>query len=426
MSFSLSHYFKPHILSFLMISLFFVNTHICQATIHSDISTDEKNSEMQKVSWIDYFLQPYFVRKRNALIVPTPQKNMLWSHFLGYNPRDHEMKISALVDKHHLLIAKQSEKLFALNTHTGKTKWTAKARHKIASDAAVVDQVLLFTTMEPRLIALNINTGKVVWSTLLPSISFIKPLIDQIQHQVIIHTTTQQITAFNINNGKRLWSYKHPQESFVVMLHPNHMPHLIQETIIIGFQNGKVVGLDRKSGQKKWEKTVDLFNEKEKTDGTLFSKLNDIIFIQSSQKDSVYLASLQGLQSFSALTQQLYWDKKMQCQQIQLGKFLYVLDPKNKLYALDKENGEIVWESDQFIHPTTVSITQFKVSPDGTQLILGDSLGTIYYVSGIDGQLQDGECHYIASPFMGLAISDDKKFYTITRRGQIAAWRLIH
>jgi len=126
----------------------------------SEVLTYGIGTQGQRFSKLD-MLNPDTVSK----LIP------VWAYsFGGEKMRGQESQ--PLIQDGTIYVTGSYSRLFALDAHTGKQKWTYEARlpdgimpccDVINRGAALYDELVIFGTLDAKLVALNKETGKVVW-----------------------------------------------------------------------------------------------------------------------------------------------------------------------------------------------------------------------------------------------------------------------
>lgn len=206
-------------------------------------------------------------------------------------------------------------------------RWAINLDGPIQSSPLVSGDTVYCSALDGKLYALSTDKGKKRWTFPTKAPIYGSPILDE--NTIFIASSDHFLYAVDAVSGKMKWKY----DSGEVLL---STPAVANGVACIG-GDGKIIGLDAKTGLPKWETPADsFFQSKATTDGTSF-----------------YLAgSNNNLFALDALTGKVRWSK-------QFGKSrfvspavaspcvsdgrVYLCTKDNALYSLNAVNGEVIW-----------------------------------------------------------------------------------
>ena len=238
------------------------------------------------------------------------------------------------------------------------------------------NKVYLLGTRSGEVIALAAKTGDQLWRVRVSSEVLARPVT--VEGVVVVKTVDGQITGLDLSNGNEKWIYK--KDVPALSVRGNSTPLVIDQKIITGLDNGKLVILDLFSGVLIWEKTVTIPRGRSETE-RLVDLDADIII----DKNIIYIAGFQGrVVALDLATGEFLWIKKMSVirnMTLDDGQ-LYITDVLSHIWAVDVMTGATVWKQGAF---TARKLTTASVMDD--YLLLGDYQGYLHVLAKADGHL---------------------------------------
>lgn len=146
----------------------------------------------------------------------------------------------------NLVIATNTTGLvYALDSKTGKRKWTFRTNGKIYSTPAVANGYVVVGSSDNNIYCLSAATGKLVWKFTANRPVLGSPLIER--GIVYIGASDGHFRALSLKSGKLLWDFDQVN-NFVVT-----KPLLYQGKVYFGSWGNEFYALDAKTGQLAWK-----------------------------------------------------------------------------------------------------------------------------------------------------------------------------
>jgi outer membrane protein assembly factor BamB len=234
-----------------------------------------------------------------------------------------------------IYVGAESGQLHALGMD-GRSLYRFELHEPIESEPALdpVKQELYFGTERGELYALEAGEGKILWKKEGDAAIRQKPVL--LSDAVLVITEEDAVEAFSRADGRVLWRYaREPQEGFLVAGHSGLM--LTEGNLLLAaFNDGLVVALDALDGSVKWERNTSL--EVPETEPGR-PRYTDVDTTPAVIGDQVFVASFGG-----------------------------------GLYALDLNNGSVVWRE-----PDWTGITSLQATPDGALILVSADRGVVRF-----------------------------------------------
>ncbi len=243
----------------------------------------------------------------------------------AYRPVEHA--VAAIDDlRGRLYVGAESGNLHAL-AFDGRQLYRFELHEPIECEPAldVATQELYIGTERGEFYALAADEGKILWKK--EGDAAIRQQPKLLDDAVFVFTEEDVIEAYARADGRVLWRYsRDPLEGFLVAGHSG-LTLTEDKRLLAGFSDGVVVALDALDGRVKWERNT-AFEVPETEPGR--PRYTDVDTTPVVLGESVYIAS------FGA-----------------------------GLYALDANNGSVLWREADW-----TGITSLKATPDGLGLIV--------------------------------------------------------
>ena len=265
-------------------------------------------------------------------------------------------------------------RLIALDLTNGKRLWRKKLGAPISGCLAHFGERIYLSDEDGVVYAINAENGDILWQKQLDADSVTPPTANE--SIVLIQTVSEKLYALNANDGTQLWSYSAYNPGLT--LFGSFHPIIIGNIAISGFADGSVVVFDWSNGnpvsfrqisvpqgQSDIERLVDIDATAVFDDGKLY---------MSSYGETTLGLDLRGgteiwrndIGSFLTMAQD--------------SERLFVVDKDNRIYAIKKSDGEIIWEREDYLYRGLTAPVLFD-----DYLAMGDRNGQLHVFSSEDG-----------------------------------------
>lgn len=242
---------------------------------------------------------------------------------------------------------------YAMKKKNGAKLWRFKAGAPINSTPAAGNNLVFFGDDEGILHALNIADGKEVWRAELGSEILAAPAVGA--NRVFVATSEGNVAAFSAEDGKSLWQggRKHEFSGRIQMtIRGNAAPALdpAGDRLFVGYADGVVQALAAPSGKVLWEKTLTGTSKDGKDSRMGQGRFEDVDGTPLIDGDRVYAATFGG--GLFALNKQngsVLWNRPQGSGSasilIEGGETLVTSGTNGHMYAYRKKDGTQVWDS---------------------------------------------------------------------------------
>jgi len=261
----------------------------------------------------------------------------------------------------------------SIDARAGRETWRANAGAKLAAGVGSDGSLAAVVTTNNELVA--IEGGKVLWKQRLSAQAFTAPLVAG--RRVFVQTADRSISAWDGQSGRRLWLQQRTAENLV--LKKSGVLIAVGDTLVSGI-GGRLVGINPANGTSRWEAPISAprgTNDVERLvdlTGSV-SRVGDIVCARAYYANIGCVDTARG---------QLLWSKPAVGAEGVSGdeSFVYGTESDGSVVAWRRADGERAWQSTRF--KNRVLTGPLAV---GRSLVIGESTGTLHFVSREDGAL---------------------------------------
>jgi outer membrane protein assembly factor BamB len=268
------------------------------------------------------------------------------------------------------------EAVLALEEESGKVVTRADTKKKLSSGIEVGDGRTVVGTLKGEVLAFDAATGKEAWTSSVAG-EVISPAAIS-RKTVVVRTADGRIFGLSLADGKRRWVFQRPMPS--LLLRSESGVKAIDQNVIAGFANGKMIALDIEDGTLVWEVTV-----AQPRGATDLERITDVAGLPIIDGANVCAAAFQAkVACFEIQSRNQLWARELSTA-LPLAsdaRYVYAVDDKGAVHALDKGSGASVWKQDKLLHR---KLTAPMVVAG--LLVVGDGFGFLHVLSPDDGSI---------------------------------------
>lgn len=173
----------------------------------------------------------------------------------------------------------------AYNARNGRRDWWVDMSEPLLAGIGADDAHLYVTTRSGDLIALDRETGEEAWRASMASEVLSPPQSNG--NLVVAQTINSTLVTFDASTGQRRWQYDTNQP--VLTYRGTATPYIDDARVITGFDNGRVVALDVRTGRVDWEYVISTPSGR-----TELERLVDVDGTPVVQNGMVYVTGYRG------------------------------------------------------------------------------------------------------------------------------------
>jgi outer membrane protein assembly factor BamB len=193
---------------------------------------------------------------------------------------------------------------------------------------------------------------------------------------VVVRTLDGKIFGISADNGRRLWTYD--QTVPALTLRGTSTPAIAGETVVCGFDGGRLSALDINSGRLIWETSIATPRGRDD-----LSRMVDIDAAPVIIENIVYAVTLQGEMAAMTLnTGRVLWNRELSSYAgfaIDADN-IYITDDKSVIWAIDRFNGSAIWQQNGLLNRQVTAPASI-----GGYLAAGDFEGYLHWLDKTTG-----------------------------------------
>ena len=280
------------------------------------------------------------------------------------------------LDAGRIYAASTEGPLTVLDAETGKVITRTDTQKKLASGVELGEGRMIVGTLKGEVVAFDAATGKQAWATSVQG-EVISPASVS-RKVVVVRTADGRIFGLSLEDGKRRWVFQRPMPS--LLLRSEAGVKAIDANVIAGFANGKMIALDIEDGSLTWEVTV-----AQPRGATDLERIADVAGLPLVDGTNVCAAAFQAkVACYEIQSRNQLWSRDLSTALALAGdaRYIYVVDDKDNVHALDKNTGASVWKQDKLLYRKLTA----PMVVAGT-VVVGDGFGYLHVLSTEDGSL---------------------------------------
>jgi len=300
----------------------------------------------------------------------------------------------------------------ALNAETGRRLWRVNTKLALSAGPGVGDGVVVFGSSDGNVVVLDAATGAERWRHAMSSEVLAKPLVTD--GSVVVRTVDGRLQALSLADAAQRWVI---QEAVPPLSLRGTAPALrVGDAVLAGFDNGKVVAVDVKTGETLWGTVVSPPQGR-----TELERLVDLDSAIKASGDDIFVVGFQGRAAMLARESgQIWWAKEISSYR-GLGMDetnLYITNANGGVAAFKRRDGGPVWE--QLTALRLRGLTSPEV--DGDAVVVGDFEGYLHWLDkntgAIIGRVKTGGDRITNAPLVA-----GGRVYVQTDTGRLVAYK---
>lgn len=264
----------------------------------------------------------------------------IWDRDLGTSFDENINNIDLAISQNSLFAVNGKGTISALNIKTGTTVWKQSAPDDITGGVGSGYGTVVGVTEEGVVIALAADSGETLWQHDIQAEVYAAPVVDA--DYVYVQTVDNQVFAIDRTDGSRVWNYS--QSMPLISLWGSSQPQLFNDWLVSGLANGKLVAINKMTGQEEWERPIGVakgssdLEQLADIDGQFIIK-DGMLWAASYQENLIAMSLLDGglqwYQPISSFTDLAFSDGT-----------LLVADNHSVITALSAYSGETFWQTE--------------------------------------------------------------------------------
>lgn len=257
----------------------------------------------------------------------------------------------------------------------GRVVWKIDAGQALSAGVAADARVVVVATAKGGVLAFDAASGKPLWQAQVSSEVLAPPALGD--GGVAVRSGDNRIFLFDVHTGARKWMYQRPMPALAVRT--TGAPVFADGYVFAGFPGGKLVALAQNNGAPVWEGTV-----AQPKGATELDRVADIVVAPVIDGTQICAVAFQGRVACFDMAQggAVIWSRDISSARglVLDGRYLFVTDENDVVYALDRLTGGSLWKQDK--------LRQRGVSGPAVQgkaVAVADAEGYVHFLSREEG-----------------------------------------
>lgn len=340
----------------------------------------------------------------------TAKIDRVWSTKSGRGTDELYIKLTPALMGDSIFTADTRGEITALDVSNGKRIWSRNVKLPITGGPGADFSMVLLGSSEGDVISLMPDTGEELWRARVSSEILASPR--ESDNVVVVRTIDGKLFALDATNGERLWVYDRTVPALT--LRGTSTPVIVGDSVIAGFDGGRVTALDRDTGKLIWETRVAVSSGRSELERMVDIDAEPVIYM-----DAMYIATFQSnVASLDLQTGSLLWQRDISSHS-ELGvdaSHIYVSDAEGNIWALDRYSGQSVWKQEklQYRKPTGPAVI-------GDKVVVGDVEGYLHWMDKETGDFV-ARTQVSESPILVKPSVVDDVLYAYASNGTLASY----
>ena len=298
----------------------------------------------------------------------------LWSTRVGGSAERLRLGLSPSTDGTRVFAASHGGDVAALNLENGRRSWSSQTDLPLSAGPAYGAGIVALGTTDGELIALEAETGSELWRQAVGAEVLAPPAIGG--EVVALRTVDGRLRGYSRLDGREIWAVV--QTVPALTMRGNTAPYVAGNSVVAGFDNGRLGAYQLASGDVLWEFAVAAPSGRTELD-----RLVDISAGLQVAGNDVFAVGYHGRAIGVALENGVVlWQQELSSY-AGLGvdvSSVYVTDEFSELVALERGSGTPRWRQNALRLRDVTAPAAF-----GNTIVVGDFEGFVHWIDPGDG-----------------------------------------
>ncbi len=331
----------------------------------------------------------------------------VWRNSIGSLEKAYSLIYPYITDDKVYLVDAEG-RVEAWQRDDGRSIWSIKLEEDVSGGLNGGNGIVAVGTENGEVIALSMVDGSEKWRASVTS--EVMAISEAYYGVIVVRTNDSNVYALDVGNGNIAWKANHSIPPLT--LRGTSAPQVVGDTVIVGYDDGKMNALSMRDGEPLWEVTVSVPRGRSELD-----RVSDVDGEIAVLNGMVYAASFNGrVIAVDMDTGKTVWTKELSSY-VGLSadeSKVYVTDADDSVWALDKATGATMWRQDKLLYR---KLTAPKTM--GNFIIVGDFKGYLHWLSKEDGKIVGRDD--VASDAIEVApIVKNDLAYVLSRNGSLS------
>ena len=300
----------------------------------------------------------------------------VWSGKVGKGTEALRIALSPAGDGERVYAASYDGNVVAFNAENGRRIWRVETDTTLSSGPGVGNGLVVVAGYDGDIVALRAEDGSEAWRVNIAGESLARPIVSD--DLVIIYTIDGRLRVLSSFDGTERWIFE--QGLPALTQRGSSVPLLVGNTVVCGFDNGRLMALDLQTGTPEWEAILAPPSGRSDLD-----RLSDVDGSITAVGQDIYAAGYNGrIASLAVESGQVLWARELSSPAGVTADWnnVYTVGNQGEIIAVLRRNGDDVWRYEGLLRrePTTPV-------PFSTTVVVGDFEGYVHFLNNFDGRV---------------------------------------
>lgn len=281
-------------------------------------------------------------------------------------------RFSPILYENQIIVGNSFDGLISYNKETQRQLWSVPIPYGIESGGLLVGDTLFVGGLNGVMYSVDVDNGQINWAF-------------ETSHEIVSEPTLNNGSLFFLNSantlfsldassGKQLWVYNRQETLTQMTVRGGSKPLFNNGLVYVGFSDGSLVAIQSQSGTPQWEIQLNKNLRFKDIDASPVLD-NDVLFINSFDDHLYALSKNDG---------QILWKSNTggSTTPVISGDLIILGTSDYEVHALNKKSGQLVWS--QKLNGISTDPVLFK-----GHVLVGESMGKLKMFDLLTGQLKD-------------------------------------
>lgn len=314
-------------------------------------------------------------------------------------------RMAPILYKNLVVFGNALDGLVAYHQDTGREVWRIRIPQGVEAGGVVIRDRLFVGSNNGRVYGIDLASAQILWSFDTRAEVVAEPLLaDGVLYFL---SGGGSVFALDAATGKQLWTYNRQDTAAMMTIRGGSKPAFSGNTLYVGFSDGSLVSFNAKTGTQQWEIILNKNTRFKDIDSSPLID-GDTIFI-NSYDDKLY--------AVSKSKGEILWNTKSggSSTPILAGERLIYTSAKGELISVSKKDGKEFWR-----YKTSEGVVSDPILYNG-MIVAGESQGSLIFLDLLTGEKKESfepGRGVFSRPTVDL---EDKRIYFISGEGNAYA-----
>ena len=299
----------------------------------------------------------------------------LWSAKVGDEAEFLRIALRPAGDGNRIYAASRDGNVVAFDPESGRQAWRTQLETELSAGPGVGENLVVVAAADGYVIALDAATGGESWRSAAYGEMLSQPVVKG--DTVVVLTIDNLLRGLSVFDGSERWIVE--QSTPRLTMRGSSTPAVVGNTVIAGFDNGRLVAADMSDGKIEWESMLSPPSGRSDLE-----RLADIDGQIAVVGQDIYAAGYQGrVAALASESGQVLWARELSSYEGVAADWnsVYTVNEQGEIVALSRRNGAETWRQASLLRREPTLPVPFS-----TMVVVGDLEGYLHFFSNVDGE----------------------------------------